>query len=63
VTWPTEEIAKFAISDTDICRIDISVDLPSNFAVRNLYFAKFIGYISQIRRSRMFVEVNAFFFR
>ncbi|MNN23992.1 hypothetical protein D3C81_1374060 [compost metagenome] len=48
MTRATEKIAKFAICNTHIGGIDISVDLPGYFTMWHLYLTQFIGYESQI---------------
>src|SRR5690606_21181007 len=50
-----KEVAKLAVGDTDIGRVDVTVNLPGHFAVRILYLSKFIGDIRQISRCRMFI--------
>src|SRR5690606_11796932 len=50
-----KEGAKLAVGNTDIGRVDITVNLPGHFAVRHLYLTKFIGDIRQISRCRMVI--------
>jgi hypothetical protein len=56
------EVAEFAVGDADIGGIDIPVDLPGYFSMRDLVFTQLVGYLHQFGQGRMSEEKNPFFF-
>ncbi len=61
MTGDAIEVAEFAIGDTDICRVDIAVYLPSHFAMRDGDLAQFVGHKHQLGERSLFKAQDAFF--
>jgi hypothetical protein len=57
------EITEFAIGDTDVGGIDVTVDLPGYLSMRHLFATQFIGQEHQISQRGFFIKLHPFFYR
>ena len=55
------EIAEFAIGDTYVGGVHISVYLPGHPSVRHLNFTEFVPDEHQVCQRRLVIEINTFF--
>src|SRR3569833_1240356 len=62
VTGPAEKITEFTVSNTNVCSINITVNLPGNLAMRHLYLAQLVSRVHQIGGRCVMVQVNAFLY-
>ena len=57
------EITELTIGDAHICRIHVTIYLPGNFSVRNLFFSQLISNKHQLSKGSMLKKELAFFSR
>lgn len=55
------EIAKFTIGDADVGGVDVAIDLPGHFAMRDLFFAQLIRDMDQVGQRGVMIEMQPFF--
>jgi hypothetical protein len=63
MTGDPEKITKLAVGYTNISGVDIPVDLPGDFIVRNLFLAQFIRNKHDFGKRGLFKYKHSFFNR
>ncbi len=61
VTGYPKEIAELTIGNTHVGGIDITINLPSDFAMWYLDLTKLIGYVHQLCKRSVFKQKHSFF--
>ncbi len=60
MTWNAKEVTELTIGNTNVGSVNVTVYLPGNFPMGNLFFTQFIGYKHQFRQRGLFKKGHSF---